>query len=431
MKQVGDSTTDRAIRVAVVVPTFNHGTLLPSVLEGLRRLSLPIVVIDDGSTDGTAERLARWIAEHPESDVHSRLHAGNFGKASALSTGFHEARKLGATHAVTIDADGQLDPADIPSLLEEVRKDPLALVLGSRPDQMTNCPARCRVGRDYARLALRIQCGLRLSDSQCGLRVYPLELFESIRCVSGGYSFESEVIARAAWAGCAVVEVPVGCRYFTDADRISHYRPWRDSLKQAAVHLMLLARAIAPWPHRRLPGRAGPRMELPRLRVVIRWLNPLQCWRDVRGTDLGRLELAMAMGVGALIGTTPFFGFHTALSAYVAWRLHLHPAAVIAGSQVSIPPLGIALGVVSLEVGNVMLTGSLVPGTPAEVFSHPWNMWNMAMHWLPAWMLGSVVVGLIVGAAVFGAMLVLGQFFGRKGESEPTASLLPSPFQAG
>ena len=402
------------MKPVVIVPTFNHGGTLTGVLDRLVPLGLPIIVVDDGSTDQTAARLAEWIRQHVRSlqsrvPLELRTHAHNRGKGAALKTGFAVASELGATHAVTIDADGQLDPADIPGLIEIARRNPNALVLGQRPAAMPGCPARCAIGRRATNLAIRAQCGLRITDSQCGLRIYPLKLTNSVRCVASRYSFEAEIIPRAVWAGFDVIPAPVQCHYFPPNERISHFRPWVDSLRQAWVHLRLLARAIVPWPHHVVivdqskPPGVDPR---PWWRRFLAWFNPVQCWREARAGDLGRLELAAALGIGVWIGTTPLFGLHVPLCAYFAWRLHLHPAAMILGSQVSLPPIAVVLAIASTWLGHLLLTGHLlhIDHLHAAGKFLPW----LPVDWLPAWALGSVVLGFVLGFGVFWLTLLLG-----------------------
>jgi uncharacterized protein (DUF2062 family) len=328
-----------------------------------------------------------------------RAHLRNRGKGSALRTGFEAAAELGATHAVTIDADGQLDPADIPAVLDAARASPRALVLGRRPERIDGQPGRCAFGRWCADLAIRGECGVRVSDSQCGLRAYPIELVRAVRCLGGRFAFEAEVITRAAWAGFPIVEVPVRCTYFPPAERVSHFRPFRDSARQLALHLLLLARALAPWPHRLVVKNQSPRVRAPLLTQLWGWLNPIRCWREAKAGELGRLELAAALGVGVWIGTVPIYGAQTAACLYVAWRLHLHPAAVVLGSQVALPPIGVALAAASVWLGHVLLEGR--PPRSSDI-SFEWSAAPAMMEqFLPALGLGSLIVGLIVGLGVF------------------------------
>lgn len=398
------SSGEPRVRAAVVVPCFNHGRTLPALLSGVAALDLLIIVIDDGSTDDSSAALSQWAHEHPEVNLVRLRHERNRGKAAALQTGFDAAAELNMTHAVTIDADGQLEPADIPSLLAIAESSPRALVLGRRPEVMASCPGRCTVGRRFASLAIRAQCGLRLGDTQCGLRIYPLGLLRQVRCAGRRYAFEAEIITRAAWAGFPVLDAPVRCTYFSGADRVSHFRPWLDSLRQTSLHLRLVARALLPWTSRARAAAPPAAERRPLWRRAAHWLSPRRCLREARVGELGRLELAAALGIGAMIGSLPFFGLHTAMSIYTAWRLHLHPAGVVLGSQVSMPPLGVALAAASVWIGHLLLTGSVLRAgeLDAQWASIPW----FATHWLPAWLIGSVIVGLVVGAAVFSAAML-------------------------
>ncbi len=394
-----DGLTPRSqLRPAVIVPCFNHGHLVAEVLDGVLR-AVPealIIAVDDGSTDRTSDAFADWIATNPDANFTIVFHRVNRGKAAALRSGFETAAAEGCTHAATIDADGQLDPADIPMLLGIAAEQPTALILGSRPIAMEGCPARCDVGRRFTSLAVAAQCGIRLADTQCGLRVYPLALVDRLRCVGGRYSFEAEFITRAAWAGAPIIEAPVRCAYFDASRRVSHFRPWRDSLRQAALHVRLLFRAL--WPvgiHRARTSHATPLW-----RRALAWINPLRSLREARGSDLGRMEFAAAIGVGAIIGATPFFGLHTAMSVYTAWRLHLHPAGVVLGSQVSIPPLGFIIAAASIWLGHLLLFGRVLG--PAEL-SALWeqDVLSLALESAAAWLVGGIPLAFVIGTCVF------------------------------
>jgi glycosyltransferase involved in cell wall biosynthesis/uncharacterized protein (DUF2062 family) len=393
----GEVRSRQGVRAVVVVPIYNHAASIVDVLDRIVSLGYEIIVVDDGSTDSTSEVLVRWNSASPVGLASVLTHPSNRGKAAALRTGFDRATTIGATHAVTIDADGQLDPEDIPGLLDVAVAHPRALVLGRRPDQMEGCPARCVVGRRNASLAALAQTGLRLSDTQCGLRVYPLELLGTVRCSAGRYAFEAEIVTRAAWAGFDVLEAPVRCRYFSADKRVSHWRPWRDSLRQGAVHVRLLA--VAMIPSSRRSSGATPIVGQSRVRRLLRWLNPVRSWREVRQEPIGDLEFASGLAIGAWIGTLPFFGLHTILSMYVAWRLHQQPAAVVLGSQVSMPPLGVFLAAASMILGHFMLTGTLIH---VDVSSLTWSSaWRIPLQGFTEWLLGSMVLGVLVAAVVY------------------------------
>ena len=407
------SNSIRQFFAVVLVPTYNHANRLAGVLDGLRQLALPIILIDDGSSDQTPSLIAEWIAENPQVELVCKSHVSNRGKAAALQTGFDAARQLGATHVVTIDSDGQLEPSDVPAMLAASQQNPHAMIVGERPASMPLCPQRCSIGRRLANLAVRAECGLRISDSQCGLRIYPIELVNNVRCAGGRYSAEAEIITRATWVGYEVISIPVRCRYFAPHERVSHYRPWIDTVRQLGVHLRLLSRAVLPWPQRAIASsqRRHGGDQKSWWRRVGSWMNPLRCWREVRACDLGLLEFAAAIAIGVWIGTTPLFGLHAAICVYFAWRLHLHPAAMILGSQVSIPPLGIALAVASTYVGHCVLTGRIVP---IHADGHWWGLPSLSSDLLPAWGLGSVVLGFLLGVCAFGLIVLAGWRLGSR-----------------
>lgn len=388
----------------VVVPTFNNADRIAEVLSGLALQSLPIIVVNDGSTDQTEQVLQTWIDSHKPIAATVIRHESNRGKAAALCAGFDAAVQAGHTHAVTIDSDGQLEPSDAAEMLEASRGNPQALVLGVRPWQMPFCPARCILGRRFSNLAAYMQTGRRLSDTQCGLRVYPLELIRATNCTASRYTFEAEVITRALWAGFDVVEVQVACHYFVDGKRVSHFRPVVDSLRQAALHARLLIRAIVPARRGFDASDRSSQGESAWWRHLASWFNPVRAWRAACVGEIGRIELATALGIGAWVGTLPFFGLHTLFSLYLAWRLHLHPAATVLGSQISIPPLGVWLGIASVWVGSVIMTGEQ-PHWPAEGLTLS-ALWDASWALISAWIVGSVVVGFVAALLVFGLALL-------------------------
>src|SRR5687768_4853449 len=133
--------SEASFKTVVVAPTYNNAGTLPALIDGVLALGLPLIVVDDGSTDDTASILAR------RKDLRVITHPRNRGKAAALRSGFAAAGEAGYTHAVTIDTDGQHDPAEIPKLLARAKESPEALVLGLRDDDAPGYPARSRFGR--------------------------------------------------------------------------------------------------------------------------------------------------------------------------------------------------------------------------------------------------------------------------------------------
>lgn len=235
-------TDPHSFKPCLVLPTFNNAGTLGDIVRRSLALSLPTFIVDDGSTDDTAQVL---VALGKQPRLHVLSHAENQGKAAAMLTGFRAAEAAGCTHAATVDTDGQLDPEQVPALLDAASANPAALVLGVRDSKIARCPARSMIGRRLANALIRIQCGVRVVDSQCGLRVYPLALITHVQVEADRFGFETEFITRAAWLGTPIVQVPVTCRYFEK--HVSHFRPWVDTCRAIRLHARLLAtRARTP-----------------------------------------------------------------------------------------------------------------------------------------------------------------------------------------
>jgi glycosyltransferase involved in cell wall biosynthesis len=387
-----------AFRPVVLVPTYNNARTLEDVLRRIDQNGVPVIVVDDGSRDETGALLQTWkdLESGPEHILVT--HAINRGKAAALRSGFEEARGQGFSHAVTIDSDGQLAPEEIPKLLEASAREPDAMVLGVRDENEPGYPTKSRLGRRASNLLVRLESGAQVRDSQCGMRVYPLDLIDFVRCRTERYAFETGILTRAAWAGCPFVEVPVTCRY-DECERVTHFRPWVDSWRSVAMHLPLTLRALAPWPYRR--WKRAPKRERSSASALgtqfLRSLNPAEAYRELRRDTAASSALAFALGIGVFIANLPAYGFQTALAVYVSKRLHLNPLAMILGTQASIPPIGPLLIAAGIAVGHLILHGSLPAMEDLDVRQLGWG--GVIGPVLLDWLVGGVVVGTLMGAA--------------------------------
>jgi uncharacterized protein (DUF2062 family) len=414
-----------SIHPVVVAPSYNNAGTLADVLTRVAAQGLPILLVNDGCTDATDDVFEAWRRAHPRADARMLRHRHNRGKAAALKTGFQAAMEAGYTHALTIDTDGQHDPELIPRLLDVARRQPLAYVLGVRDDRHADYPARSRLGRRLSNLFIRLESGRRVADSQCGMRVYPLDLIRAVHCRAGRFGYEAEMITRAAWAGCPIAEVPINTRYLPPGQRVSHFNPWLDSFLGVLTHLRLLSREMSPLPHRVYhPGDLPPRRRVT-AREILSWLNPLRAWRELRGGGVDSNELAAALSLGVFVANLPLYGVQTALCLYLARRLHLNPLAVVAGCQVSTPPLGAVLIAAALIVGHFVLHGSL-PAWPNFASAHA--IWQ-ALAWpvLLDWAVGGVIVGLVLATAVFA--IATWQFGSEEDEPEIAPVEAPTPSQ--
>lgn len=201
-----------------LVPAYQAEATVGAVVRGLRRHVSSVVVVDDGSTDATADEATRAGAEV------LRLPA-NSGKGSALRAGLGAILEGDPTHVAFVDADGQHDPEDLPRLLEAARAGE-DFVIGSRMDGRDGIPAvRFRTNEIGSRILTRMT-GHEVEDGQSGYRVVAASLLRRLRLSSRGYLIETEMLLKAARYVRRFANVPVRAIY--DSAR-SHYRPFRDT----------------------------------------------------------------------------------------------------------------------------------------------------------------------------------------------------------
>jgi glycosyltransferase involved in cell wall biosynthesis len=210
-------------RVEIVIPCFDGARRVGEVVRGALGSGLPVVVIDDGSGDDSAtvarEAGASFVLRHPR----------NQGKGAALRTGFRFAFERGADAVLTLDADGQHDPGEIPALLAAHAAHPDALVIGVRSFAPEAMPRRSRIGNRISTFWIGRFAGRRFADTQSGFRVYPRALLALPSLRTRRFDTETELLLCASKLGVPVIEVPVRTIY--DDDRVTHFHGLTDTLR--------------------------------------------------------------------------------------------------------------------------------------------------------------------------------------------------------
>ncbi|MEM1382642.1 MAG: glycosyltransferase family 2 protein [Pseudomonadota bacterium] len=236
----GEVYAETADTVALI-PAHNEAQTIRAIAEAARPHVDGMIVIDDGSTDGTSEALAGL-------PIRLIRHSQNAGKGPRLAEGLAAAFAAGAAQVVTLDGDGQHDPGDIPAFRAAARGNPGALILGDRSAAMATMPqGRARSIR-FGNLFIGWACGRPIADAQCGMRLYPRQVWQTLsvpRRHIRGFVYETAVLLYAAEAGAAFATVPIPARYAGFQKRPSHFRPVADFLLIAwAVTQFLVSRGF-------------------------------------------------------------------------------------------------------------------------------------------------------------------------------------------
>lgn len=352
-----NGSTDLFAGICVVVPTYNNARTLAGVLEGVKEVlrstggansgqgmagpapdGPSVIVVDDGSTDATAEVL-RGVKE-----IHVVRVPVNRGKGHALRTGFDEALKLGFRNAITIDSDGQHDPADLPAMARAIQEDPDAMVMGARDMDKLEVPGKSSFGNRFSNFWFKVETGITLPDTQTGYRGWPLKAVRAFRTTSDRFGYEVESIVELAWRGTPFRTVPVSVRY-DFPERVSHFRPFLDFTRISLLNTRLVAIALLwYWPKKIFfegGWRAGLRAEAVR-------------------PDESSLRKALAIGFGLFMGIVPIWGFQLLVGIPLAYLFRLNRVLFVAAANISIPPM------IPLILYASYLIGA--PFTPGEAY---------------------------------------------------------------
>lgn len=237
MDKLSGAETHPMHNPCAVIPVYNHETAVPAVVDALLAAGLPCVLVDDASSPACAA-----VLEHlalGENIFLIRL-AVNQGKGGAVMAGLREASRLGFTHALQVDADGQHDLRDVATFMQVSQQNPEALICGY-PQYDASVPK----GRLYARYLTHVwvwinSLSLQIPDSMCGFRVYPLApslaLINSVK-LGKRMDFDPEILVRLAWRNQPMRWLPTQVHY--PLDGLSHFRLFHDNALISGMHTKL------------------------------------------------------------------------------------------------------------------------------------------------------------------------------------------------
>ena len=225
------------MKIAFIIPVYNHPHYLKALIEYLKVYALPIILINDGSNEETSTILKTFAQE-----VVLVEHVHNMGKGQAVMTGIQKAKALGYSHALQLDADGQHCWEDIPKFLKATEQNPDAMVIGS-PVFDDSVPKKRLYGRYATHIWVWINTlSLDIKDSMCGFRVYPIE--STVKLMSqyklrSRMGFDSEILVHLKWQGVPFINIPTSVVY--PENGISHFKAWEDNVELSKMHATLFA----------------------------------------------------------------------------------------------------------------------------------------------------------------------------------------------
>lgn len=227
----GAGTSKELQTIAALVPAYNARETVGPIVAGVKRHVAYVLVIDDGSIDGTGDAAAAAGATVIR-------HLSNRGKGEALKTGFRFLVSRGYDAVLTLDADGQHDPDDIPGLVSRFRDGQAGIVIGTRMGDRDKIPRYRLIPNLVGNFFLSRASGQPIADSQCGMRIYAARLLRAVAISSSRFDAEAEILIKAGRFGFTFAFVPISTIYRQGAR--SHFIPVKDTYLICMVYLKSL-----------------------------------------------------------------------------------------------------------------------------------------------------------------------------------------------
>lgn len=366
----------KQLKCAVLIPTYNNIKTIVQVVDDVLKYADDVLVVNDGSTDGTHQVLTH------KTGIQYISYPSNKGKGYAILTGIRQALEQGFEYVITIDADGQHFAGDIPVFVEAVEKEPGTLWIGARNLQADNMPGKNTFANKFSNFWFKVETGISLQDTQSGFRIYPIQRLKNIRLLTRRYEFEVEVIVRAAWKGIPVSNVPIHVYYPPQEERVSHFRPFQDFTRISILntHLVLCALLFYyPW----LFFKSVCKLNVREL------VN-----RHILNNQESNMKLALAMGWGIFCGIIPIWGYQMLFAAFSAHFLKLNKAIALIFSNISVPPM-----IPFILYGSMLMGGLLYPGQ-TEISIHNITF-ESATSSLLQYVVGSLLLAVLSGLGIF------------------------------
>lgn len=223
--------------ICVIIPAYNNVGTIRDVVEQALHYCNDVIVVDDGSDDGTSDILSSIT------NITLVAYDDNRGKGHALKEGFRKAIAMGFAYAITMDADGQHLASDIPLFLKANQEWPGSLILGSRKKENIVRSKGSTFANVFSNFWFTVETWRYVPDTQTGYRLYPLKKLYGLRFLTSRYEAELELLVMAAWHGVGIHSIPINVYYPPKEERVSHFRPGLDFTRISILNTILCALA--------------------------------------------------------------------------------------------------------------------------------------------------------------------------------------------
>ncbi len=382
------STGIEQINGCVLIPTYNNERTLQRVIDGVLEFvpGTCVIVVNDGSTDTTAELLTRY-----EGRITVLKNEKNSGKGFSLRKGFRFAIEQGYDYAITMDSDGQHYPSDLPEMIQECHENPGTVLMGSRNMDQEGVPGKSSFGNKFSNFWFKVETWISLPDTQTGFRVYPLKPLKKMRLFTTKFELEIEVIVRLAWKNIPFKPVPISVKYDPD-ERVSHFRPGRDFFRISVLNSILFFGALLYYYPKKFLSK--------------------NTWIAIKNEAIkpqeSNLRKSLSLGFGVFMGIFPIWGFQLMVGIPLAILFRLNKVLFITAANISIPPMIPFIVYGSFLVGQYFTTNAI---DPAQLFDLSLETIKENTY---QYLIGAVILSCIAFFVVTAVSYLLFHLFRRK-----------------
>ncbi|MGL1933213.1 MAG: DUF2062 domain-containing protein [Desulfotalea sp.] len=373
----------------IVIPVYNHRDGLQTIISSVHSYG-NVLVVDDGCTDNSVDERVEKLATVIR-------HRTNKGKGAAILSASRYAKENNYSHLITIDADTQHLAEDIPKFIEAINSSPESIIVGvrdfSKSELNKNIPKSATWGRSFSNFWYRVQTGEVGEDTQCGFRAYPVKVLESKLCGDSRYSFETEVIVKANWAGVKIKWIGIQVFYPEPEKRITHMHRVKDNIRLSWLNTRLTMRAVVPWPYKQLDPTKDNNFS---------FRQPIQSMRNLLKTGVSPLNIGLSIFMGVLLGILPLFAIHTVAILFSASFFRLSKVLSVGISQFCAPPLAPAI---CIEVGHRILYGKWLIDASWQTLGL--EFLDRAWEWIIGSLIVAPVLAVIAGVIFYGLAFFL------------------------